>query len=72
MPIEIQAEYDRLVGKIRFRGYKMACIFCDITHFKADAYFIHSTNNFCCFLDIDPINYGHILSKYCMCTKKHS
>ena len=39
----------------------MTCIFCDIVRLKAEAYLIHSTNNFCCFLDIDPINHGHIL-----------
>ena len=39
----------------------MKCIFCDIINNKANAYKVWEDDNFLAFLDITPINPGHIL-----------
>lgn len=39
----------------------MECPFCQIMKHQADARIIHETENMIAFLDIDPINEGHVL-----------
>ena len=37
------------------------CAFCKIINHDGDAHIIYENENISCFLDIDPINEGHIL-----------
>uniref|UniRef100_UPI0040560584 HIT family protein n=1 Tax=Acetatifactor sp. TaxID=1872090 RepID=UPI0040560584 len=39
----------------------MECAFCKIIHKQANAYVIYESDNIEAFLDIDPINEGHVL-----------
>lgn len=39
----------------------MQCPFCQIMKHQADAHIIHETENIIAFLDVDPINEGHVL-----------
>ena len=39
----------------------MECVFCNIINKKADAHIIYESDNVIAFLDIEPINEGHIL-----------
>jgi len=39
----------------------MSCIFCDVATKKINANIVFENDNICCFLDIDPINEGHVL-----------
>lgn len=43
------------------------CIFCDIANHKIEANVVYESENIFAFLDIDPINEGHIL----IITKQH-
>ena len=55
----------------RGNGYKFSileadtltakCVFCKIANHNSDAHIIFENQNISCFLDIDPINEGHIL-----------
>jgi len=38
-----------------------ACVFCQIANHDCDAHTIYENENMSCFLDIDPINEGHVL-----------
>ena len=37
------------------------CVFCDIIERKAEGHIVYETENIMAFLDIEPINEGHIL-----------
>lgn len=37
------------------------CVFCDIIQKKSDAIIVHETEKSIAFLDIEPINEGHVL-----------
>lgn len=37
------------------------CVFCKIINKKAPSNIIYEYELLCCFLDIDPINEGHVL-----------
>lgn len=39
----------------------MECPFCKITKKQAEAHIIHESENIIAFLDVDPINEGHVL-----------
>ena len=39
----------------------MECPFCNIINKKAEAYIVYESENVTAFLDIDPINEGHVL-----------
>jgi histidine triad (HIT) family protein len=45
----------------------MECIFCNIVDHKAEAEVLYENNHVLCFLDINPVNFGHTL----VITKKH-
>ena len=37
------------------------CIFCDIANGQSEATFVHRDNLVCAFMDIQPVNPGHVL-----------
>ncbi|MGL5751749.1 MAG: HIT family protein [Paraclostridium sp.] len=43
------------------------CVFCKIIERKEPAHIVYEDEGICCFLDIDPINEGHVL----IVPKKH-
>lgn len=43
------------------------CVFCKIVNKEADSNIVYEDDLVCCFLDIDPINEGHVL----IVPKKH-
>ena len=53
--------------ELNLKGIKTNCIFCKIVEKKLESNIVYESNNIIAFLDIDPINEGHVL----IVPKKH-